>query len=423
MNTAKIAITLGCPLAFVVGTTLASAENWSQFRGPTGQGISGETGLPTRWSATEHVAWKTPIPGESWSSPIVWGDRVFVTTATADGVSCRVLSLERKTGSVLWNKEVFQQVPRHKGERNTYATPTAATDGERVYACFGDGSFAALNFAGELTWTNRDYPFYSEHGLATSPILHRGLLIMARDGSNGGDDKGLGWHKPWDQAFIVALDAWTGQERWQARRGPSRISHGVPTLWEHDGKVEIVSEAGDVVQGFDSQTGERLWSNEVIGEGKVPSTVIGEGLVFTAGGWGGKETIKAFRLGGQGDLKETRLVWEQRKGMPKVPSLLYWKSYVFAVTDGGLATCLKAATGEIVWQERLGGSFSASPVLAEGRVYFLGDNGETTVIEAGPEFKALAKNPLGEKVQASMAVAPGQFFIRTEKNLICLGSP
>jgi outer membrane protein assembly factor BamB len=409
-------------LAWLLSTALASAENWPQFRGPTGQNISGETGLPLKWSATENVAWKTPIPGESWSSPIVWGDRVFVTTTTEGGVSCRVLSLDRKTGVVLWNKEVFQQAPPHKEGRNTYATPTAATDGKRVYACFADGSFAALDFAGEIAWTNRDYPFYGQHGLATSPILHRGMLIMARDGSNQGEDKGLGWQKPWDQAFIVALDAQTGKERWKARRVSSRISHGVPTFWEHDGKVEIISEAGDVVQGFDAQTGERLWSDEVIGEGKVPSTVIGEGLVFTAGGWGGKETMKAFRLGGKGDLKETQLVWEQKKGMPKVPSLLYWKPYLFAVTDNGLATCLKAATGEIVWQERLGGGFSASPVLAEGRVYFLGDSGETTVIEAGSEFKVLAKNPLSEKVQASMGVSQGHLFVRTEKNLICIGS-
>ena len=319
-----------------------------------------------------------------------------------------MLSLHRKTGEILWNKEVFQQMPRRKEGRNTYATPTAATDGERVYACFGDGSFAALSFAGEVVWTNRDYPFYSQHGLATSPILHRGLLIMARDGSNEGEDKGLGWQKPWDQAFILALDAQTGKERWKAHRGWSRISHGVPTFWEHDGKVEIVSEAGDVVQGFDAQTGERLWSSEVIGEGKVPSTVIGEGLVFTAGGWGGKESIKAFRLGGKGDLKETQLVWQQKKGMPKVPSMLYLKPHLFAIADNGLATCMKAATGEIVWQERLDGKFSASPVAAEGRIYFVADNGETTVIEAGPEFKVLAKNPLGEKVQASPAISQGQ---------------
>jgi outer membrane protein assembly factor BamB len=247
------------------------------------------------------------------------------------------------------------------------------------------------------------------------------MLIMARDGSSEGEDKGLGWHKPWDQAFVLALDTRSGKERWKTPRGSSRISHCVPTLWEHDGKVEIVSEAGDVVQGFDAETGERLWSSEVIGEGKVPSTVIGEGLVFTAGGWGGKESIKAFRLGGKGDLKETQLVWQQKKGMPNVPSLLYCKPYLFAITDNGLASCLKAATGEIVWQERLGGNFSASSVFAEGRVYFLGDNGETTVVEAGPEFKVLARNPLGEKVQASMAVSQGQFFIRTERNLVCIG--
>jgi outer membrane protein assembly factor BamB len=176
-----------------------------------------------------------------------------------------------------------------------------------------------------------------------------------------------------------------------------------------------------VVQGFDAETGERLWSSEVIGEGKVPSTVVGDGMVFTAGGWGGKDSIKAFKLGGRGDLKERSLVWQQKKGMPKVPSMLYAKPYLYSVNDGGVATCLKAATGEIVWQERLGGNFAASPVFADGRIYFVSDNGETTVIAAGPEFKVLGKDPLGEKVQASMAVAHGRLFIRTEKALFCIG--
>ncbi|MEO8428594.1 MAG: PQQ-binding-like beta-propeller repeat protein [Verrucomicrobiota bacterium] len=408
-------------LSLAVSAALLHAENWPGFRGPTRQGVSTETNLPMKWSATENVVWKTAVPGESWSSPIVWGERVFLTTATDNGASCRVLSLDRKTGKILWNKEAFQQVPRHKQQRNTFATPTPATDGERVYACFGDGSFAALSFAGDLIWTNRDYEFYGEHGLGSSPILYRDLLIMARDGSSEGEDKKLGWQKPWDQSFIVALDAGSGKERWKGKRGLSRISHGVPTIWEHDGKAEIVSEAGDVVQGFEAQTGERLWSSEVIGEGKVPSTVIGGGLVFTAGGWGGKESVKAFRLGGRGDLKETQLVWEQKKGMPKVPSLLYEKPHLFAVSDGGVATCMKADTGELLWQERVGGNFSASPVAAEGRIYFLDDNGETAVIQAGPEFKVLARNPLGEKVQASMAVSQGHLFIRTEKNLYCIG--
>jgi outer membrane protein assembly factor BamB len=245
---------------------------------------------------------------------------------------------------------------------------------------------------------------------------------MARDGSSEAEDKGPGWHTAWDQAYILALDAKTGRERWKARRGLSRISHGAPALWTApDGRVQLVSEAGDVVQGFDVKNGERLWSSEVIGEGKVPSTVVGGGMVFTAGGWGGKESIKAFRLGGKGDLKETNLVWQQKKGMPKVPSMLYVKPHLFAVTDAGLAVCLKEDTGEAVWQERLGGNYSASPVAAEGRIYFVGDNGETTVIEAGPEFKVLAKNPLGEKVQASMAISQGRLFIRTEHHILCVG--
>lgn len=399
----------------------AQAENWPQFRGPGGQGRSTEVGLPLKWTDTENVAWKAEVPGESWSSPIVWGERVFVTTATDEGRSCRVLAFDRKQGSLVWNVEVLQQEPIYRQDRNTNATPTPATDGERVYVCFGDGSLAALDFAGRVLWTNRDYPFYSQHGLASSLLLYQDLVMQARDGSSA-EDKELGWQRPWDQAFILALDVRTGQERWKARRGMSRISHGMPTVWEHDGRAEVVSEAGDVVQGFDVSTGERLWSQEVIGEGKVPSTVIGEGLVFTSGGWGGRESIKAFRLGGQGDLGVSGLVWEQKKGLPKVPSMVYVAPHLYAVTDNGIATCMVAATGKILWQERLGGNFSASPVAAEGRVYFTSDEGLTTVVAASPEFKRLAENPLNEKVQASAAFAQGQIFLRTERHLFAIGT-
>ncbi len=347
---------------------------------------------------------------------------MFLTTATEAGESCRVLSLDRRTGKILWDKEAFRQAPGKKEGRNTYATPTPATDGERVYVCFGDGSFAAFDFAGRVRWTNRGHRFYGQHGLATSPILYRDLLIMARDGSSDGGDPKLGWQTPWDQSYVLALDTKTGQERWRGQRGYSRIAHGAPALWSApDGRVQVVSEAGDVVQGFDVASGERLWSSEVIGEGKVPSTVVGDGLVFTAGGWGGKETIKAFRLGGRGDLAETNLVWEQKKGMPKVPSLVYVKPHLFAVTDSGIASCIKALTGELVWQQRVGGSFSASPLAAEGRIYLLADDGETTVIEASSAFKVLAKNRLDERAQASIAASRGNLFVRTEKNLFCIG--
>lgn len=400
---------------------MSFAENWPQFRGPTGQGLSKEKNLPLHWSAGENVVWKTEIAGESWSSPIIWGDRVFVTTATDSGETCRVISLDRRSGKVLWNKEIFKQILRRKEGRNTYATPTPATNGERVYACFGDGSFVALNFSGEVVWTNRDYKFYGQHGLGSSPILYRDLLIMARDGSSEGEDKKLGWQKPWDQSYVLALDVKTGRERWKGSRGLSRISHCVPRIWiPTGGSAQIISEAGDVVQGFDAENGRRLWSSEVIGEGKVPSVVLGDGLVFTSGGWGGKESIKAFRLGGAGDLKETNLLWEQKKGMPKVPSMIYVKPFLFAISDGGIATCMKSDSGEVVWQERVGGNFSASPASAEDRIYFLSDEGETTIIAAEPEFKVLARNSLNEKCQASMALSQGQIFIRTEKNLYCV---
>lgn len=397
------------------------ADNWPQFRGPSGQSVSSESGIPVQWSTEANVAWRSDLPGESWSSPIVWGDRIFVTTATDGGEACHVLALDRKTGSLLWDKVVFRQTLRRKEGRNSYATPTPATDGQRVYACFGDGSFAALNDEGDVVWTNRDYPFYGQHGLASSPLLHAGLLLMARDGSSDGEDKKIGWQKPWDQAYLVALDARTGKERWKSRRGLSRISHGAPALWEHDGKMELVSEAGDVVQGFNLETGERLWSAEVIGEGKVPSTVVGDGMVFTSGGWGGRESIKAFRLAGANRPGTVSLLWEQQKGMPKVPSMVYVKPLLFAVTDGGVATCMKAETGEIAWQERLGGSYSASPVSAEGRVYFISDEGETTVLEAGLEYRVLSRNPLGEKVQASPAISQGHLYLRTEKHLFAIG--
>lgn len=397
------------------------AEDWPQFRGPGGQGRSSEVGLPLQWTDTENVAWKADVPGESWSSPIVWGERVFLTTATDEGRSCRVLAFDRKQGSLVWNVEALRQEPIYRQDRNTNATPTPATDGERVYACFGDGSLAAMDFDGRVLWTNCDYPFYSQHGLASSLLLYKDLMMQARDGSSA-EDKELGWQRPWDQAFILALDVRTGRERWRARRGMSRISHGMPTVWEHDGRAEVVSEAGDVVQGFDVSTGERLWSQEVIGEGKVPSTVIGEGLVFTSGGWGGRESIKAFRLGGQGDLGVSGLVWEQKKGLPKVPSMVYVEPHLFAVTDNGIATCMVAATGKILWQERLGGNYSASPVAAEGRIYFTSDEGLTTVVAASPEFKRLAENPLHEKVQASAAFAQGQIFLRAEKHLFAIGT-
>ncbi len=413
------------PIAVALATLLSSASSraahWPQFRGPTGQGHSSETRVPLAWSASSNVLWRAAIPGDGWSSPVVWGRHVFLTTATDSGASARVLALDAETGKVRWDREVFHQPTRKKETRNSYATPTPATDGKRVYACFGDGSFVALSFDGKVAWTNRSYPFYSQHGLGTSLLLHRGLVIMARDGSSDGPDKLVGWQKPWDQSFLLALHADTGREAWRTPRGLTRIAHGTPVVWSKGNASEVVSETGDVVQGFDPATGRLLWTSKVAGEGKVPSPVLADDVVFTSGGWGGKGTTKAFKLGGDGDMGESRLLWEQKKGMPSMSSMALVQGRLYAVTDGGVVTCMDSASGNILWQERIGGNFSSSPVVAAGRIYFTSDAGVTTVLDAGPAFRVLARSELGEPLQASPALANGRWFIRTASSLFCIG--
>jgi outer membrane protein assembly factor BamB len=417
-------------LAALLPLAAAPGAQWPGFRGPTGQGQAEGT-LPLHWGAGSNVAWKAAVPGHGWSSPVVWDDRIFLTTTLESGTKCHVLCLARKDGRVLWDQRVFEQVPRRKEGKNSYATPTPVTDGRQVYVVFGDGSVAALACRdGRVAWTNREVAFYSRHGLGASPILHDGLLIMPYDGSNpvtaagsypnNTPEERLGWQIPWDKSFLAALDTRTGRRAWTARRGMSRIAHVTPLVHQAGGRSQILSVAGDVVQGFNPRTGERIWSAYCQGEGVVPGPVLGDGVVFTASGYE-KTTLRAIRTDGAGEVTATHIVWEQRKGVPSQASLLRVKPHVFAVTDGGIATCYAEATGEIVWQERLGGNYSASPVAAGDRGYFLNEAGETVVIALGPKFQILARNALGEKCQASMAGADGRLFIRTEQSLFCIG--
>jgi outer membrane protein assembly factor BamB len=426
----KVAFAFFCLL---IATFSARAEQWLGFRGLTRQGISMERNLPLKWSVSENIVWKTEIPGQGWSSPIIWGDRVFVTSATDNGTKCRVICLDRKSGKITWNKEVFDQVPRRKEGKNSYATPTPVTDGQHVFAVFGDGSVAALTVDGSLVWTNREVQFYSRHGLGASPMLHEGLLIMPYDGSNPigtpgnypqvSDEERLGWQIPWDKSFIAALDCKTGKRVWTAKRGLSRIAHVSPIIVETQDKPIMVSGAGDRLQGFDLKTGELIWSIYAQGEGVVPSPVTGAGMVFASSGFE-KTTLRAVRLANAtGDVTQTHIVWEQKKGVPTQSSPIFVNPYLYAITDGGIATCYAPDNGEVVWQERIGGNHCASPVYGEARIYFLAEDGETTVIGVGSVFKVLAKNPLKEKCQASIAISQGQIFIRGEKNLYCIGTP
>jgi len=396
------------------------AENWPCFRGLTQQGISHEKDVPLNWSEISNIVWKTPVAGEGWSSPVVFGDRVFVTAATEQAVSFRLICLDRLSGNILWNKEVLRQKPGHKQQFNSYASSTPVTDGRMVYVVTFDGGIAAVSMEGAVVWTNRDYDYFSEHGLAVSPVLYRDLLIVPFDGSSSGPDPRVGWQISWDKAVIVALDKNTGKVCWEGKRGYSRIAHVTPQVLSENGVDQLVSSAGNVVQGFDLETGQRIWTASSEGEGVVPSVVIGEGLIFTTSGFG-DSTIRAVRTGGKGDVTATHIAWSTTEDVPKVPSMLYTRPCLFLITETGVVKCLKAATGEEVWRERLAGKFSASPVWAEGRIYFLSESGLTTVTEAGPEFKVLAQNQLDAKCCASPAISQKQVFIRSERNIYCIG--
>ena len=395
----------------------AAAENWTRFRGPNGQGVSSEKKLPLTWSAKKNVTWKTAIPGTGWSSPIVYGDRIFLTTATDGGASCRVICVNRINGRILWNKEVHRQKPGRKRRQNSYATSTPVTDGKRVYAVFYDGTIVAVDYSGKLLWKNSEVKHYSVHGLGASPILANGTLIMPFDGSSREKER-LGFKAPWKNAVILALDAATGKVRWKGKRGESRVGHVTPILVD-DG-TQLISAGGDRVQGFDVRTGKRIWSVYSRGEGVTPSPVVADGLLFTSSGFEAP-TIRAIRLGGKGDITKTHIAWEQKRGVAALASFLYVAPHLYSITRDNILYCFEASTGKIVWRERLTGVHSASPVLADGKIYIQSEDGVTLVLRPGAKYDEIARNKLGEKCLASMAVSQGRFFIRSDKHLYCIG--
>ncbi|MBT5708224.1 PQQ-binding-like beta-propeller repeat protein [bacterium] len=405
-------------------------ENWPRFRGGTGQGLSTEKGLPSHWSVSENIKWKAAIPGNGWSSPVIWGDRVVVTSTTDSDQSCHVICLDVETGNVSWNTEVFRQKPLRKEGRNSYATPTPVLNDRGVFAVFGNGSIACVDWVGALKWINDDVNFYSRHGLGASPLIVGELLVMPYDGSkrvpeagqwpkNSPDEK-IGWQVPWNRARVMAVNIDTGKVDWKVGRGKSRIAHVSPIVVEIDGAAQILSAAGDVIQGFDPIDGQMIWKVDSQGEGVSPSFAVGDGLMFTSSGFE-KTTLRTVRLGGSGDVTATHIAWENRKGVPTESSLLYVSPYLYAVTSGGIVTCYQGKSGEIVWQERIGGKHSSSPVYVDDKIYFLADDGSTTILRPGARFDVLAKNKLDGRFQASMAVSNGRLFLRSDRELFCVG--
>ena len=388
-----------------------------RFRGPTGQGISSETKLPVKWSATDNVKWKTSLPGKGWSSPIVFEDHVFLTTSTEEGVSCRVICVNRKDGSIAWNTEVHRQKPGPMRKKNSYATPTPVTDGRHVYSVFYDGTVTAVDFSGKLVWKNQEVKFFSLHGLGASPIVADGQVIMPFDGSSR-EEGTVGWKIPWENAVLLSLDAKNGSVRWKGARGKSRVGHVTPIL-VNDGS-QLISAGGDRVQGFDPTNGKRIWSIYSQGEGVTPSPVVGDGLIYTSSGFEAP-TLRAIRLGGKGDVTETHIAWEQKRGVAALSSLLYIKPYLYSISRDNILHCVESSSGEIVWRERLAGVYWASPVYADGRIYLLSEEGVSLVLRPGPKYDEIARNDISDTCLASLAVSQGNFYIRSATYLYCIG--
>ena len=392
-------------MAALLISTLPLCAQWPEFRGPTGQGHSTERNLPLVWNETKNVAWKVPVAGRGWSSPVVADGRVWLTTAVSNrGTSLRALAFDADTGRALADVEVFRM---SRGDllnaKNSHASPTPIVEGDRVYVHFGAEGTAALTTAGDIVWKTR-FPYESQHGNGGSPILYGDLLIFSCDGSN--------------DAFVVALDKRTGKVKWRTpRRQPFDQAYTTPLAIRVGDRDQIVSIGAYRAGSYDPQSGKEIWRvSYADGFSNVPRPVYGHGLVYIATGFQ-QPTLLAVRADGSGDVTKTHVAWTLRRGAPFTPSPLLVGDLLFVVNDAGIAQCLDANTGEPYWIQRLGGEYSASPVLADGRIYFLSESGMTTVVAPERVFRRLASNQIDGGTLASIAVANGSIFIRSESHL------
>jgi hypothetical protein len=392
------------------------AGDWPAWRGPRGDGRSEESGIPTRWSQTENVAWKVALPGRGHSSPIVWGDRVFVTACDESKQSRILLCLDRTSGKVIWEREVLRARLEPKHDLNSYASSTPATDGTHIWVTFANHprmEVHCFDFAGNRVWQKSPGEFHSRHGFCSPPILYRDLVIV------NGDQDAL--------AFIVAFEKTTGAERWRIDR-PNRTRSYVPPLLIHAaGKDQLVVSGSKCVASYDPADGEIFWIVDGPTEQFVASPVFSKGIVCITAGYPEYHLI-GIQPDGSGNVTKSHVRWHERRGAAYVPSPIADDAHFYIVSDRntsdkGVLTCVDAVSGKRIGSEKIGANFSASPVSAGGHLYFLDDEGMTHVIKAGPRLEVVARNPLGEPCRASPAIANGQIFIRAEKHLYCIGTP
>jgi len=396
-------------------------SNWPQFRGPKGNGHSDAKGLPLTWTETENVRWKTPIHGKAWSSPVVWGDQVWVTTAPEEGTRLHAICIDKESGKIVRDIKLFDVVlPQYVHPFNTYASPSPVIEEGLVYVTFGAPGTAAIDTqSGKVLWQRRNLKCNHFRGAGSSPILHKNLLIMNFDGS--------------DHQFVIALDKNTGNTVWQTKRsvdfqdlgpdgepqaeGDFRKAFATPHIANIDGKDILLSSGAKAHYAYDPLTGKELWRVEERGQHSAATRpILGQGLIFFPTGFS-KGQLLAVKPGGSGVVTDTHVAWRAKRSVPNKPSLLVINDLLLMVDDNGFASCLEAKTGKELWQERIGGAYSASPIVAEGRIYALSEEGKTVVFEAAREYKKLAENKLADGFMASPAVSGKALFLRTKKAL------
>ena len=433
-------------LVALVGAPLAAANDWPQWRGPSSRAVATDAVLPVTWSATERVAWRAPIAGLGTSSPIVAGDRVFVSSqagavqvsrgapqlarddralaaretplggrdpaAAAQGpVTFVVEAFSRTDGTRLWDYRTPAVGPLPElHEKHNLATPTPVTDGERVYAWFGNGQLVALDLRGRLVWgrhLGQDYgAFDAQWGHGSSPVIYRDLIILLCD------------HR--SSAALIALDAKTGKERWKAPRGANRVSHSTPVVVPGSAGDELLVNSSARIDAYDPLTGALLWHTGSERQTPIPSAVFADGRIYLSRGYRNSDVL-AIRPGGRGDVTTSHVDWTAPNGASYVPSIVHYEGLLYMTNEVGIVTCLDARTGERVWQHRLGGVFFASPVAGAGKIYFLSETGETYVLKAGRTPEVLATNSLDERFIASPAIAQGRIFLRGDRTLFAVG--
>jgi outer membrane protein assembly factor BamB len=401
---------IGALTALTLGVSLVHGEdNWPRFRGPEGNGVSTSTGLPTDWSPTNNIRWKSAVPGEGFSSPIVWGQSVFVTAALERGSRRVVHCVDRSTGLIRWSSEIKCSIPEKTSAMTGHAAATPVTDGKRVVASFGNAGLVCFDMEGKRLWQRSLGDFDTELGLASSPILYRDTVILVCDHD--------GTRFTSFDSFLIALEVGSGETRWKTERRGLERSWSTPILAPLPDRRELIVSAQDEVRGYDPETGKLLWQSAGMTGWVAPSPVFGLGMIFAVSGKNGP--VRAISPGSKGNVKPE---WEVPTGGPYVCTPILKGEYLYVHDEKGILTCYEAKSGQRIYRERLEGKFTASAVAGDGKLFLPNEEGTTYVIRAGKKFEILAKNALEEYTLATPAIGGTDLFLRTEKHLFCIKS-